>query len=164
MKGKTHVILGTATLLAMAIKYPQGISVMGMDMSLYPALLTVSAGSYGPDIDLQQSHLGQKYKLISKHMKHRGITHTLLVPAICTAIMYTVSAIPLLASLVFGFMFGWVIHIFADWFNGKGVPILWPLTSKKFCVPVIHFSAGTWKETVFMLLWLGGLAAWLMLY
>ena len=164
MKGKTHVILGTATLLAMAIKFPDGINIMDTNISLYPGLLTVSAGSYGPDIDLQQSHLGHKYKMISKHMKHRGITHTLLVPALCLSVMGLLIKIPIINSMIFGFVFGWVIHIFADWFNGKGVPILWPLSSKKYHVPVVHFSAGTWKETIFMLLWLGGLGAWLMLF
>ena len=34
-------------------------------------------------------------------------------------------------SLLFGYVTGWIMHIFADLFNGKGCPILMPLSKSK---------------------------------
>lgn len=162
MTGKTHVALGTAFMIAMTVKYPQGTEVLGMSVIPAVSLLTISAGSYGPDIDIKQSHLGKKYKFLSKHLKHRGITHTLLVPAVLLAAMIAVQAIPVLPSLIFGFLMGWVTHILADLCNRKGVPLLWPLSSNK--IHIATFKTGTWHEAIFAILWLGGLIAWLTLF
>lgn len=158
MTGKTHVLLGTATMAAIALKNPSGLEVFGVTVMPVLSLLTVSAGSYGPDIDIEQSKLGHKYRFLSKHMKHRGITHTLLVPAILLSLFYTCSIIPPVASLIFGFLVGWVTHIFADLFNKKGVPVLWPFSSTKY--HLASFKTGTWHEFVFIIIWLGGLLLW----
>ena len=161
LTGKTHVVLGTAAAIALTLKYPQGLNLIGMNISPAIALLTVSAGSYGPDIDIQQSHLGQQHRIISKHLKHRGITHTMFVPAILLNVMLLAKDLPFLVSFIFGFLLGWLTHIFADLFNKKGVPLLWPFTSKKF--HIASFKTRTWHEAVFTVIWLGGLVLWLKL-
>lgn len=144
MQGKVHVAIGVATVGCLFLKYPSGFDFMGF--TVYPgiAMLSAAAGSYAPDIDLGRSHSGMKHKVASKVISkvgggHRGITHTLLVPVIVAAIMYFTGtqliSYPymsiLINSLLLGFEVGYVMHIAADMFNGKGVPLLWPLSKSK---------------------------------
>lgn len=118
-------------------------------------LLTVVTGSYMPDIDIHRSKLGQQHKFISKHLTHRGITHTLLIPIILFVVMLMVAAakIPVLPDLILGFNVGWVVHIIADLCNRKGVPLFWPFYRKR--VHIATFLASSWQEYVFIFLWLG---------
>jgi len=144
MQGKVHVAIGVAAMGCLCVKYPQGVNIL--DTTIIPAvsLLTAAAGSYAPDVDSSRTHSGMKHKVTSKVVSkvgggHRGITHTLLVPAILIAFMLFIksylvgydSIATLLMSLIFGFTAGWVLHIFADLFNGKGVPLFWPLMRSK---------------------------------
>lgn len=158
MQGKVHVAIGTATLLCMCVKYPAGVEMFGVNILPEIALLTAAAGSYAPDVDNPRTHSGMKHKVTSKVVSkvgggHRGITHTLLVPAIVAAIMYGTSyslgvyqnISTLLMSLLFGFEMGWCMHIFADLFNGKGCPVLWPFTKKKIHIMDLPSSGiGAW--------------------
>lgn len=221
MTGKTHVACGTVTMLAMCAGAPEGLTLGSYTYTLWLGLATVAAGSLLPDIDIQQSSLGSKHKLISKHLTHRGITHTLLVPillcfimafttsftlpkgvpvstVVCAGIALLVVALALtcggarnvksavkrlskiqgfakallvvavllilapvvlsrqilvLPDLLLGLLVGWVVHIIADAFNKKGVPILWPLTSKKFHIATV--LTGSWQEAVFLVFWIG---------
>ena len=159
MRGKTHVVCGTTLLVAVVVAHSHGMDIAGAHITPALGLITVGAGSYAPDIDLQTTHAGQKHKFISKHLTHRGITHTLLVPAILTFAMFWTAQydMPVVPDLIFGFDVGWLAHIFADLFNRKGVPILWPLTTKKFHVAC--FVTGTWHESVFIILWIGACIA-----
>lgn len=164
MRGKTHVICGTAVMAYMTMTNLQSMTIL--DQQYIPAigLATVMAGSYMPDIDIQQSSMGQKYKFISRFLTHRGITHTLLIPTILLIAMYYTNqmCIPVLPSLILGFNVGWLTHIVADLFNRKGVPILWPLYGKK--IHIATFKTGTWHEYMFMALCIGGLiACWIYL-
>lgn len=152
MNGKVHVAIGTASLALLCFKYPDGFNFAGTHVVPIIGMFAASAGSYAPDIDLGRSHAGQKHKVAASAVRaagkvtgasgHRGITHTLLVPAILIAFMvfanvyfaqwrYLQSA---LFSLVFGFLYGYVVHIAADLFNGKGCPILWPISKNKIHV------------------------------
>lgn len=163
MTGKVHVAIGTSSLLAFCIVYPKGFEFAGAHVLPYVGLVTAAFGSYLPDIDMQRTHMGAKHKVTSKVVSkvgggHRGITHTLLVPAIMAVLMFLVGTyfakpdflpalnstlIPflrislkhgissILMSLVFGAEFGYCMHIFADAFNGKGVPLLWPISKSK---------------------------------
>ena len=144
MNGKVHVAIGVGTAACLLMKYPTGMDFYGLSVSPAIALLTATAGSYAPDIDLGRSHSGMKHKVASKVITkvgggHRGITHALLVPTIVLILMMFVSsylsAAPSLAyllnSLLFGWEWGYLLHIFADLFNGKGVPLFWPLLQTK---------------------------------
>ena len=144
MNGKVHATIGVATLGCLALKQPNDLFILGMQITPVIALATAAAGSYAPDIDLGRSHAGMKHKITSKVVSkvgggHRGITHTLLVPAIVLAFMlfintYLASAkylLMLLNSLCFGWEWGYLMHIAADMFNGKGVPLFWPLLKTK---------------------------------
>lgn len=144
MQGKVHVAIGVATVGLMCIKYPEGFNLAGAHILPIISLATAAAGSYAPDVDSAMTHAGQKHKVTSKVVSkvgggHRGITHTLLFPAIIGVLMYmtasNLSSYPALAtivqSLLLGFEMGWIMHIVADLFNGKGCPLFWPLMKGK---------------------------------
>lgn len=183
MTGKTHVAVGCITMGCIAANHFDGFTVHGSTILPVVAMVTTAVGSYLPDIDLPQSHLGQKYYFISKHLKHRGLTHKwYIIPLILFALLLGSVFLPakvmhginiglaailvlmllgiviptfkkgnidlydafhggamfaalftllsrfddntVLCSLLFGFVFGWLMHIFADLFNKPGVPLI----------------------------------------
>lgn len=158
MQGKVHVAIGVASVACLCVKYPGGFELF--DVNILPAvsLFTAAAGSYAPDIDMQTTHAGRKHKIASKVVSkvgggHRGITHTLLFPAIIAYLMYFTKGYlaeynnlaSILLSLLFGFEAGWCMHIFADMFNGKGVPLLWPIVRNKISLMDLPSSGvGGW--------------------
>lgn len=82
MTGKTHMICSTAAVAVYAVAHKEGITICGADMIPMLFIAPAAVGAYLPDMDIQQSRLGQRFKLLSKNMKHRGITHTLVVPLV----------------------------------------------------------------------------------
>lgn len=143
MTGKIHVFVGTSTLALLCVKAPAGFDMLGMHILPEIGLLTAVAGSFAPDIDLARSHSGMKHKVASKVASkvgggHRGFFHTLIIPLICAFLMYVIPIYihsqvlcTVLGSLLFGWLYGYVMHIFADMFNGKGIPLFWPLMKGK---------------------------------
>lgn len=214
MTGKTHVMCSTAAVAVFALGHSTDYQFMGVDVLPWIGVVSASVGALLPDIDIPQSRLGQKFKFLSKNMKHRGITHTLIMPlcllfATCAAKSKTSSIVACLivglltsmmfdartsmrgniankvktfllnkkglvvtvvliiatwftpsvgASLLWGLMCGWALHIFEDLFNYKGCPIMYPLSKKH--VHIASFKTRHWSEYVFLFLWLGGCALW----
>lgn len=160
MTGKTHAVCGTATMLLMTVLNPTGMILGGHNFLPIVGMISVAPGSYAPDIDIPQSRLGRKFKFISKHLTHRGFTHTLVVPIFLAVCMFYIAGlnIPIIPDLILGFEVGYVMHIVADAFNKKGVPLLWPLTSKHFHIASV--LTGSWQESVFLILWIGGHVFW----
>lgn len=158
MQGKVHVAIGVATTAALCIQYPNGFDLGGVTVLPYVALLSASAGSYAPDIDMGTTHAGKKHKVASKVVNkvgggHRGITHTLLFPILIYLLMLFTNnylagfsgLASLVVSILFGFELGWVMHIFADLFNGKGCPIFWPIMKSKVHIMDLPSSGlGAW--------------------
>jgi len=216
MTGKTHVTVGLVSMGCLAAKYPEGFQVTHQTILPLVAMITTAAGSYLPDIDLQQSHLGKKYFFISKHLKHRGLTHKwYIIPLILLALTLCVTLIPVKAalyvnivvlgllsigllsillpalkhgnidlidllnftlicsgvvtlcldmydskvasSLLFGLFFGWIMHIFADYFNSKGIPLI-PGQRKRFHIMNVKTKSyndggllsSNWQEPVWL--------------
>jgi membrane-bound metal-dependent hydrolase YbcI (DUF457 family) len=54
-------------------------------------------------------------------------------------------------SLIGGFVLAYASHIIADGFNGKGVPLFWPIIKNK--VHVMSVVTGTYQEYVFLFVW-----------
>lgn len=152
MTGKVHCICGVSAAAAAAICFIPTLDILGT--TVYPILGVVAAfpGSLLPDIDIQQSKAGSKVKWLSKHLKHRGITHTLLFPALLAVLFFFVKDIPLVPSLIFGFEIGYVAHIVADLFNKKGVPLLWPVIPTKIHVASIK-TASKGQQIAFIIFW-----------
>ena len=177
MDGKTHAIVGVSFALLLQMTMPEGFVVL--DNNIKPALTLVPAlaGAIIPDWDLLMLRLSKKKDLgskivtgvhkaankvtpdsVSQMTSHRGITHTLLFPALFMVALfllpqYFVGAFAtVIASAIFGLVLGWISHIFADIFNGKGVPLLWPVVSKK--IHIMTVTSGTWQEFVWLICYL----------
>lgn len=154
MTGKTHAICGAITMGCITVARFKGLELGGYTYLPAIGLLSCSAGSYFPDIDLHSSKMGRKHKFISKMFTHRGFTHTLVFPAIIFLAMTYIAykGIPFLPDLILGFLVGYLAHIGADLFNKKGVPLLWPIVRKR--IHVATFLTSSWQEYVFIPLWL----------
>lgn len=161
MQGKVHVFVGTSTLVLLTAKCPGGFDMNGIHIIPAIGILTAAAGSLAPDIDLARSSAGMKHKVVSKVASkvgggHRGFFHTLAIPLISIILLsYIPTVLPygvlstLLGSLVFGWTFGYVMHLFADMFNGKGIPLFWPLMKGKVHILDIPSSGfGAWAFSV----------------
>ncbi len=154
MTGKTHAICGTCACACIAVANASGIEFGSYTLIPWVSLLAAPAGSYMPDIDLHRSKMGNKHKILTKLFTHRGFTHTLAIPLLLAFLQYLCMSAPivLLPELLFGYNVGWCMHIVADMFNKKGVPILWPLTKQHFHVASVLTSS--WQETVFIPVWI----------
>lgn len=141
-------------MIAIAACNAKGLDIGPYTVMPWVSVLAAPTGSYMPDIDLHRSKMGNKHKIISKLLTHRGFTHTLVIPILLVLLQYFLMDhhILLLPDLVFGFNVGWVVHIIADMFNRKGVPILWPFTKRHFHVANILTSTG--QEYVFIVFWI----------
>lgn len=170
MTGHTHAVCGTAALLVLTASHPMGMDLAGYTISPAIGIATVVFGSLLPDIDLQQSSMGHRHKFISSLFTHRGMTHTLVFPGILVLFMMFLLGlgIPTLPSLVFGLLYGWLAHIEADLFNGKGVPLLWPIYRKRIHIDNVLTTSSRnnkkvpiyRKEGVFLFVWVGVCIAW----
>lgn len=151
MTGKTHTFVGLTSCMVLTAVYPNTMEIAGKAVIPMLGVLATIPGSLGPDVDIAGSTASRKVPLLNKVLKHRGITHTLLVPAVLYAIIYQFDFNIMVMSQVFGFLFGWVMHIFADLLNKKGVPVLWPLMTSHFHIMTI--KTGTIEEKIFMVVW-----------
>lgn len=153
MTGKTHAACGAAAMLALTVLHRSALPIGAETYTPAIGLLTVVVGSYAPDVDLKSSTMGQRFRLLAHLFRHRGLTHTLLFPALLTLLMMGLKAqgVAVVPELLLGFNVGWVAHIVADAFNHKGVPILWPIVRKKLHVASVRI--GTWQETAFLWGW-----------
>ena len=97
LKGKTHVLYGLTTGLALGMNLPQ--------------LTVLTLGALLPDIDHEKSAIGHYIPIISKHSHHRGFYHSALFAALCFVLS------PYLGI-------GVLSHIVLDMFNVVGVELL----------------------------------------
>lgn len=122
-------------------------------------------GGLLPDIDSIHSKLGRVFMPVSATIQlifgHRGIFHTLLLPALLFGIMtiflpiYGVYYIPLLV--------GYISHILLDMLTPEGVPLLWPVPTR-FSIPLVQTGGiierfvfiGLSVSSVLMLIRIGG--------
>lgn len=166
MTGKIHVLVGGASLALLAVNYPKGFEAFNTTILPVVGLVTSMAGSYAPDIDMGRTHSGMKHKTASKVISkvgggHRGITHTLLVPTIVAVLMWFVGSkltglkylTSLIQSLLFGWEFGYCMHLFADMFNGKGIPLFWPIMKGK--VHIMDVDSNGWQAWLWAFAFIG---------
>lgn len=217
MTGKTHVGCSVAAMSVYAIGHASRVAFMGAYVFPWLGVVASAVGALLPDIDIAQSRLGQRFKFLSKNLKHRGITHTLVGPvvlAVCLTQMKTrlasvvvslivgaflsmmydskvslsrggfmtkvksmakhkrglLTTIVLVvmscivpetgASLVWGLLCGWTLHIIEDLFNKPGCPILYPVSKGR--ISFGRVKTRHWSEGVFFALWIGGCLLWVL--
>lgn len=151
MTGKTHTAVGLTSCLVLTALCPETITVAGKVVSPMLGILATIPGSLAPDVDIEGSAASKRVPFLNKFLKHRGITHTLLFPAILYGVMYQFDFSLMVMSQIFGFMFGWLMHIFADLLNKKGVPLFWPLLTSHYHIMTI--KTRTFEETLFLGVW-----------
>lgn len=109
MTGKTHLTAGLVTALALGVNIPQ--------------MALIAVGSMLPDIDHAGSTFGKMIKPLSRRLRHRGFTHSLLFLVLMTLISPYIGI-------------GILTHIALDLLNPKGVELLYPC-KKNLKVPLI---------------------------
>lgn len=146
---RTHAICGTTTMVTIAGLQPPYLQ----NMSIVILAIFSLVGSYCPDVDMLHSKLGKKFWLLAALLKHRGITHTLVVPALLGVLVYfKFQGAGLWSEVLIGIMVGWTAHIVADLFNRKGVPLFWPIFPKRIHVAAV--KTGTSQEIIFVIFWI----------
>ena len=140
---------------ALTLKYPTELVLHGQTYVPAIGLVTAVAGALLPDADMKTTTAGRKLgpigTLTSKLFTHRGLTHTFLFPILIYVWMSTIH-VPVVPSLMLGLVVGWVSHIIADTFNGKGVPLLWPIIRHR--MHLLDIPLGTIPEGIFSVLWI----------
>jgi inner membrane protein len=106
---------------------------------------------------MSNSKIGAKLQKFST--KHRGIMHTLLVPALLVIPLFFVKEYYIIAPII-GFIAGYVSHLLADMCTVSGVPILFPLTMRN--ISLLPIRTGTvWEYIIAFIISAGALAgAW----
>jgi len=88
---------------------------------------------------------------LSKLFKHRGIFHSLWMPAL---LFFPFAYLSSTAHGIY-FVMGYVSHLLSDCVTKQGINFLNPFTQFKIAGPV---TTGTWMETIFLMASLGGIA------
>jgi len=78
MNGKTHRLVGIATVGAIGLIYPT-LALGTVTLTPMVGLLMADVGSKIADVDIERSEYGNKFPLLAKIFKHRGFTHTGLI-------------------------------------------------------------------------------------
>ncbi len=139
---KSHKVVGLATAAGLAVTYNHPITVGGFVMVLI--------GSGLPDIDNSSSKIGRLVPIISNHIPHRGITHSIYVIIACLyGILYTHN------NLIIALSVGIISHIVADLFSVDGLDLF--LIKRKIYMP-IRYKVGGILETILRFI------AWLILF
>ena len=136
----THLIAGLTVTAAYV-----GADANHSYLNIFPLFLTGMIGGVLPDIDLVFGDSRKKDTI----WKHRGIAHTLLFLALCIfgIIYYKENYIHYKFSLkpeITVFTLAFLSHLFLDSLTMVGVPFLYPITKKGFCLHL--FRVGTIQE------------------
>ena len=138
MKYKTHLVGGLllGTITAGTISGLVGQNVASPELFYIGGAVV---GSLFPDIDHKGSYIGRRMKIassvVSSLLKHRGATHSPVVMGGFVFLIYLLSKaffpLNIMPILLSGFFVGIMSHILLDMITKGGVPLLYPLTSKK---------------------------------
>ena len=115
----------------------------------YRTLLTMLLGVIAPiGILLFLSQTKWVKNSIRFATKHRGIMHTLLIPAVLLFAAQFAAGVYFMI-LVYGFVAGYISHIFADILTKRGCPVLFPLTTKS--INLTGIRTGSYAEKVLVI-------------
>lgn len=154
MLSTTHMLGGAAAAMGCML-------MVSPDIQLAPVALAASAGigvvgGLLPDIDHPKSKISNTLRpvntLISLFFSHRGFFHTPIL-YLCLAILFAWKRpmsehISLLMCCLFA---GILSHLFLDLLNPGGIPLLFPVSSKRFHLAKIR-TGGTGEIVVRVLL------------
>lgn len=109
----------------------------------------VVIGSVLPDIDEPKSFIGRRSLGVSNQVKkaygHRGMTHSVLVWAVIAAVFIAQSP----SLFTYGFIIGYLLHIVEDFFSVQGVPLFWPIQTKRYKSFITYRTAGLLEKLIY---------------
>ena len=86
-----------------------------------------------------------KTKFVKDHLnfmvKHRGLMHTLILPACLYAATYFIKE-PTFTILIKGLLIGYILHLIADLLTSRGCPIFYPFSKKNIKFTNIKTGSG----------------------
>ncbi|MCL2400405.1 MAG: metal-dependent hydrolase [Defluviitaleaceae bacterium] len=150
--GKSRKMIAKIAILASVIALIGAAWHHSWYMMDYSTLLIVILGVVIPMVILfKLSQSPAIKKSIGFVTKHRGIMHTLLIPA-CMIFASTFITEPYFRILLYGCTVGYVSHILADCLTKRGCPILFPITPKNISLTKIRTGSETEKMFVIILI------------
>ena len=139
MRVKTHVVFAIFAVTSLGVS-------TGATSSTEQIVLA-SIGSILPDVDHSNSYVTNRTgfvgKVVSKCIKHRGLTHSLLFSFFLFSFFYGAG------NYIYPFMVGYLSHILLDMCTAKGVSLLYPW-GKKF--RIMKLRTGSMHERVIFIL------------
>ena len=149
MTGQSHLFGGTLIGVSYMIS-----TNFTMDI---PFTIGSLIGSIFPDIDEGTSKISNKVPLFSfvtrLFVGHRGIIHTpvfLIILSIIIQSICTVLHIP--EHFIFGFVLGFLCHLFQDTMTRRGIKWLYPVVNKSFHIMSLRSGRGLFYGLIEMLL------------
>lgn len=142
MVGKTHLVIGLATLAGAeaATGLVQPHPVKDIPVGPFLCIIAVIVGALVPDIDAEESQikyemgeagLAFSYWLQSFGVEHRGLTHYGLTALVLTTISGLLGWWLGYPDVGLAFGLGYLSHILADSLTLAGTPLLWPLQKEQ---------------------------------
>jgi inner membrane protein len=142
MVGKTHVVIGLATLAGVeaVTGLVQPHPVKDIPVGPFLCLIAVMVGALAPDIDAEESQiryeLGEAGLALSGWLQSCGIEHRGLTHYGLTALMVTMISGALgwwlgYPDVGLAFGLGYLSHILADSLTLAGTPLWWPLQKEQ---------------------------------
>lgn len=145
VQGSTHLLIGVAGVVAYA-------SATGTspDAGVY---LAAAFGALLPDLDSPRSMLGRYYWWVPRVgvLAHRHFLHSIWFLLLLGGALWQAYG---LQPWVLGILWGVLSHLVADYPTDGGVPLLYPLTRRRFGLRLIR--SGSLPEKLLMTI----LAAW----
>ncbi|WP_162007875.1 metal-dependent hydrolase [Heliorestis convoluta] len=163
MLWKTHALAGASLGVFLSNQVDTAIfipSLAGTPVEPY-AILAIGAmagalGSLLPDIDHPSSKLGSKLLLLPSLLKitigHRGPTHSIVGAVTVSFLVWLLLSMiyPLTNMALYVLLLaGYISHLVLDSLNPQGVAWLWPVTRKKFRIPM--FDTGGVGESLIVI-------------
>ncbi|NCB48818.1 MAG: metal-dependent hydrolase [Clostridia bacterium] len=127
MTAKGHVLLSSSlTLGGVLIANHLGYSLPSSPMVLLTLGVGIMFGTLLPDIDEDNSYIGQKFKMFSvvfsAFVKHRTFTHYLLLPLVLfTFAFFMMEQSSLSQLLIYAIAFGMINHDIGDMLTNGGI-------------------------------------------
>ena len=162
MNKKTHETGGICTgVIAVFIVFNPPYTTNKLFLS-FVLLIGAFIGSLLPDIDHRGSTISKKFKKTSKAVNklfgHRGIMHCPLIYLLFFFILTEFGVFfdnfskSMYENFVFGLFLGCISHLVLDFITVEGIPILYPISKKKF--HLMKFKTGKNETLVRILMFL----------
>lgn len=114
---------------------------------MYALLVVVAVGAALPDIDSNSSFLGRHLPFISRHLRHRGITHSVYAGIAMALWAYFSGNITVMALA-----FGYVMHLIEDGFSAAGLD--WFMTGHPIVMPINYLVGGKFETVMRITAWI----------